>query len=169
MVKSKTWQYLKSCCVLWQIGRKPVSFVGRYNCTYNNIAKPAWWDTLKSGGCIVEQATHFVDAMRYLSQSEFKKDSIQAVGVGPDMELSDMPAPPAAEHTVRSAAPVCMPEIRDHCWLVACSKRVCVVLLDDPADLKSAVDVPQAYCCSAERPPWTGSVRPIHVSCEMST
>lgn len=160
--------------------------MGRYNCTYNNIAKPAWWDTLKSGGCIVEQATHFVDAMRYLSQSEFKKDSIQAVGVGPDMELSDMPAPPAAEHTVRFAAPVCMPEIRDHyirdsirdgirdsirdiIRLVACSKRVYIILLDDPADLKSAVDVPQAYCCSAERPPWTGSLRPIHVSCEMST
>ncbi len=91
--------------VLWQIGRKPVSFVGRYNCTYNNIAKPAWWDTLKSGGCIVEQATHFVDAMRYLSRSEFRRDSIQAVGVGPDMELSDMPPPPRAEHTVRSPSP----------------------------------------------------------------
>ena len=91
--------------VLRQIGRKPVSFVGRYNCTYNNIAKPAWWDTLKSGGCIVEQATHFVDAMRYLSKSEFKRDSIQAVGVGPDMELSDMPPPPGAEHTVRSTSP----------------------------------------------------------------
>ena len=83
-----------------QIDRKPVSLVGRYNCTYNNIHKPAWWDTLKSGGCIVEQATHFVDAMRYLSQSEFKRESIQAVGVGPEMELSDMPPPPNAEHTV---------------------------------------------------------------------
>ena len=92
-------------CVLFQIGRKPVSFVGRYNCTYNNIAKPAWWDTLKSGGCIVEQATHFVDAMRYLSKSDFKRDSIQAVGVGPDMELSDMPSPPNAEHTVRFTGP----------------------------------------------------------------
>ena len=89
------------CCPLaLQIDRKPVSLVGRYNCTYNNIYKPAWWDTLKSGGCIVEQATHFVDAMRYLSQSEFKRDSIQAVGVGPEMELSDMPPPPNAEHTV---------------------------------------------------------------------
>ena len=99
--------------VLLQIGRKPVSFVGRYNCTYNNIAKPAWWDTLKSGGCIVEQATHFVDAMRYLSKSEFKRDSIQAVGVGPDMELSDMPAPPNAEHTVRSPSPA-LPHLRTH-------------------------------------------------------
>ena len=60
---------------------------------------------MKSGGCIVEQATHFVDAMRYLSKSEFKRDSIQAVGVGPDMELSDMPAPPGAEHTVRYTGP----------------------------------------------------------------
>lgn len=88
--------------LVMQMGRKPTSIVGRYNCTYNNIYKPQWWDTLKSGGCIVEQATHFVDAMRYLSGSEFRKDSIQALGVGPDMELSDMPPPPNAEHTVRT-------------------------------------------------------------------
>lgn len=83
-----------------QLGRKPVSIVGRYNCTYNNIYKPQWWDTLKSGGCIVEQATHFVDAMRYLSNSEFDRSSIRATGVGPDMDLTDMPPPPNAEHTV---------------------------------------------------------------------
>ena len=88
--------------MLTQMGRKPTSIVGRYNCTYNNIYKPQWWDTLKSGGCIVEQATHFVDAMRYLSGSELRKDSIQALGVGPEMELSDMPPPPNAEHTVRT-------------------------------------------------------------------
>ena len=67
----------------------------------NNIAKPQWWDTLQSGGCIVEQATHFVDAMRYLSKSEFRRESILALGVGPDMPLAHMAPPPAAEHTVR--------------------------------------------------------------------
>jgi hypothetical protein len=49
----------------------------------------------------VEQATHFVDAMRYLSGSELQRDSIRAIAVGPDMELSEMPPPPNAEHTVR--------------------------------------------------------------------
>lgn len=85
-----------------QLGRPVKSIVGRYNCTYNNIYKSQWWHTLQSGGCIVEQATHFVDAMRYLSQSELVKDSIRAVAVGPEMELSEMPPPPNAEHTVRS-------------------------------------------------------------------
>jgi hypothetical protein len=48
----------------------------------------------------VEQATHFVDAMRYLSKSEFKRESILALGVGAGMPLAEMPPPPAAEHTV---------------------------------------------------------------------
>ncbi|KAK9908431.1 hypothetical protein WJX75_007736 [Coccomyxa subellipsoidea] len=86
--------------LLKELGRLPTSIVGRYNCTYNNIYKPQWWNTLESGGCIVEQATHFVDAMRYLSGSELQRDSIRAIAVGPDMELSEMPPPPNAEHTV---------------------------------------------------------------------
>ncbi len=80
----------------------PVKFVvGRYCSTYNHIKKKQWWSTLESGGCIVEQATHFVDAMRYLSGSELQKDSIRAVAVGPDMALSEMPPPPHAEHNVK--------------------------------------------------------------------
>ena len=48
----------------------------------------------------MEQATHFVDAMRYLSKSEIDQGSIRVVGVGPDMPLLDMAPAPAAEHTV---------------------------------------------------------------------
>ena len=83
-----------------QIGVSPASIVGRYSCPYNNIAKPQWWDTQKSGGCIVEQATHFVDLMRYLSGGDIVQESIQAVAVGPDMALKEMPAHPQAEHLV---------------------------------------------------------------------
>ena len=83
-----------------QIGISPASIVGRYSCPYNNIAKPQWWDTQKSGGCIVEQATHFVDLMRYLSGGDIVQESIQAVAVGPAMPLKEMPAHPQAEHLV---------------------------------------------------------------------
>lgn len=86
-----------------QIGVTPASIVGRYSCPYNNIAKPQWWDTQKSGGCIVEQATHFVDLMRYLSGGDIIQESIQAVAVGPDMALKEMPAHPQAEHLVSPA------------------------------------------------------------------
>ncbi|BDA44533.1 Uncharacterized protein UNK4.17 [Coccomyxa sp. Obi] len=86
--------------LLKELGRPVASIVGRYNCTYNNIYKPQWWHTLQSGGTIVEQATHFVDAMRYLSGSELDRNSIRAVAVGPDMKLTDMPPPPHAEHEV---------------------------------------------------------------------
>ena len=67
---------------------------------YDTIASPQWWDTLKSGGCIVGQATHFVDAMRHLARSEIERGSIRVVSVGPGMPLLNVAPPPAAEHTV---------------------------------------------------------------------
>lgn len=52
----------------------------------------------------MEQATHFVDLMRYLSGGDIIQESIQAVAVGPDMALKEMPAHPQAEHLVRPAS-----------------------------------------------------------------
>lgn len=52
----------------------------------------------------MEQATHFVDLMRYLSGGDIIRESIQAVAVGPDMALREMPAHPQAEHLVRGPA-----------------------------------------------------------------
>ena len=104
MVSNRAWvlsQHVTHYTVMTlQIGVAPASIVGRYSCPYNNIAKPQWWDTQKSGGCIVEQATHFVDLMRYLSGGDIIRESIQAVAVGPDMPLKQMPAHPQAEHLV---------------------------------------------------------------------
>lgn len=48
----------------------------------------------------MEQATHFVDLMRYLSGGDIVQESIQAVAVGPDMPLKEMPPHPQAEHLV---------------------------------------------------------------------
>ena len=84
-----------------QIGVPPTSIVGLYSCPYNNIVNTHWWNTQKSGGCIVEQATHFVDLIRHLSGADIVPESIQATAVGPDMRLRQMPPHPQAEHTVQ--------------------------------------------------------------------
>lgn len=59
------------------------------------------WDTSLSGGPIVEQATHFVDLMRFFG-GEIVEDTVKAVAVGPEQPLSDMPKAPEAEHEVRN-------------------------------------------------------------------
>ena len=46
------------------------------------------------------QATHFVDMHRYLG-GEIDRDSIQAIAVGPDYPLLQMPKHPEGEHLVR--------------------------------------------------------------------
>jgi len=55
----------------------PRMFMGRYMCAYSNIAKEMWWDTKKSGGPVIEQATHFCDLARFLV-GEVDLDSVQA-------------------------------------------------------------------------------------------
>ncbi len=47
----------------------------------------------------MEQATHFVDLMRFFA-GEIIEDSVKAVAVGPQQKLSDMPEPPLAEAEV---------------------------------------------------------------------
>lgn len=76
--------------------------MGRYASSYNHIHKRSWWNLHLSGGTIVEQATHFVDLMRYLG-GEIEQESIQAIAVGPDYPLSQMCSPPEGEHQVGSA------------------------------------------------------------------
>ena len=83
-----------------QIGIAPTSIVGRYSCPYDNIINTHWWNTQKSGGCIVEQATHFVDLIRHLSDADIIQSSIKAQAVGPEMRLRQMAPRPQAEHMV---------------------------------------------------------------------
>lgn len=47
----------------------------------------------------MEQATHFVDLMRFFA-GEILEDTVKAVSVGPQQKLVDMPAPPEGEHEV---------------------------------------------------------------------
>lgn len=79
----------------------------RYACAYSTIRKRDWWDTSGCGGPIVEQATHFIDLMRYFG-GEIVEESIKAVAVGPSLPLTDMPESPHGEHTV-STSPTSLP------------------------------------------------------------
>jgi predicted dehydrogenase len=90
---------LKAKEILERYNAKPVQIVARYACAYTYIEKPGWWDTNVSGGPIVEQATHFIDLMRFFG-GEIVPESIHALAVGPDYPLSDMPKPPQGEHEI---------------------------------------------------------------------
>ena len=71
----------------------PVVFSARYCCAYSEIRKPEWWDVRKTGGLIVEQATHFVDLARYLC-GEVETDTVHAAqlaGSHPLAQLQEMP------------------------------------------------------------------------------
>jgi predicted dehydrogenase len=55
-------------------------FNGRYDCAYANLNKEMWWDASRSGGPIVEQATHFCDLARYLV-GDVRLNSVQALSI----------------------------------------------------------------------------------------
>lgn len=79
--------------------------LARYDCAYSRIAKAAWWDVRRSGGPIVEQATHFCDLARVLA-GEADPESVRALAItasGPAGQLSDVPA--ANGGTVEDAVP----------------------------------------------------------------
>jgi len=67
----------------------PRAFIGRYICAYSNLAKEMWWDVKKSGGPIVEQATHFCDIARYLV-GEVDFDSVQATAIKQNERLGNL-------------------------------------------------------------------------------
>jgi predicted dehydrogenase len=55
-------------------------FNGRYDCAYANLNKEMWWDASRSGGPIVEQATHFCDLARYLV-GDVRLNSVHALSI----------------------------------------------------------------------------------------
>jgi len=71
----------------------PVSVSARYNSAYVSIPKPAWWDTRRSGGPVVEQGTHFCDLARYFA-GDVDLSSVASVFVFPSSSvgaLSEIP------------------------------------------------------------------------------
>ena len=67
--------------LLMQHGRQPLFINARYNCAYSEMNHPFWWNKAKSGGPVVEQATHFCDLVRYLG-GEVRPESLSALSVG---------------------------------------------------------------------------------------
>ena len=70
--------------------------MARYGCAYSEIASKVWWDSRRTGGVIVEQATHFCDLMRFLA-GEVELPTISAVRIAADEpagRLADVPAAP---------------------------------------------------------------------------
>lgn len=70
-------------------GRPPCIFNGRYAAAYPFILSPAFWDRRRSGGAIIEQATHFVDLARYLL-GEINLQSIVAQKIPADSPLGSL-------------------------------------------------------------------------------
>jgi len=68
-------------------------FNARYDCAYSTLSKEMWWDLTKSGGPIVEQATHFCDLARYLV-GEIDMSSVRAIAIkqtDPAGKLNSLP------------------------------------------------------------------------------
>jgi len=67
--------------------------IARYNCGYTSIFKDSWWDIGRSGGPIIEQATHFVDLARFFAGDAVMKtvNAISVKGHHPAGKLSKMP------------------------------------------------------------------------------
>ncbi len=73
--------------------------VARYNCAYSEIASKVWWDIRRTGGPIVEQATHFCDLTRYVA-GDADLSTVAAVAITggePAGRLTDIPDGPDAE------------------------------------------------------------------------
>lgn len=80
----------------------------------------------------MEQATHFVDLMRFFA-GEILQDTIKAVSVGPQQELTDMPAPPEGEHEVPHSVRLAR-QLLLQCVLLGC----CCMLVLPAASLFAA-------------------------------
>ena len=71
-------QQMKS--ILHKHNRPVMGINARYNCAYSKSTNWIWWDKTKSGGPVVEQATHFCDLMRYIG-GEVRSDTISALAI----------------------------------------------------------------------------------------
>ena len=71
-------QQMKS--TLEKYNRPVMGINARYNCAYSKSYNGLWWDKARSGGPVVEQATHFCDLMRYIG-GEVRQETISALAV----------------------------------------------------------------------------------------
>jgi predicted dehydrogenase len=69
--------------------KSPIMSVNaRYSCAYAELDHPFWWNSVKSGGPIVEQATHFCDLLRYFA-GEISMGTVQGTCIPPSDKEGD--------------------------------------------------------------------------------
>ena len=73
--------------ILEKHGHPVMGISAKYICAYSEMDHPFWWNKTKSGGPVVEQATHFCDLMRYLA-GEVVTESISALAIPASDEKS---------------------------------------------------------------------------------
>ena len=74
--------------ILSEYGCPIMGINARYLCAYSKSTNFIWWDKTKSGGPIVEQATHFCDLMRYIV-GEVRSDTISALAIPASNDRSE--------------------------------------------------------------------------------
>ncbi len=77
-------------------GGQVMAFNGRYYNAYSEMDHAFWWDKQRSGGPIVEQATHFCDLARFLvgevNMSSVRAECLRDRGPNTPGHLSSIPA-----------------------------------------------------------------------------
>lgn len=75
---------LKIRSILKENGLTPTCVNARYFMAYEYARKLDWWNKSRSCGPVVEQATHFIDLIRFLAgdDNDARLDSVQATAVG---------------------------------------------------------------------------------------
>ncbi len=69
-------------------GGKVISVEARYYFAYSDNIMAHWWDVSKSGGPIVEQATHFCDIIRYLA-GDIREDTLHTLCKSQEAKISN--------------------------------------------------------------------------------
>ncbi len=74
--------------ILQEHGRPVMGINARYINAYSKSHNYIWWDKTKSGGPIVEQATHFCDLMRYIV-GDVRLETISALALPASDDRND--------------------------------------------------------------------------------
>ena len=104
--------------ILKEYGRQVMGINARYNCAYSELDHPFWWNKARSGGPIVEQATHFCDILRYIG-GEVKTETIHAIAI-PASDDEDSPgflsSVPAVNRETELPAENRIPRVTSSSW-----------------------------------------------------
>jgi predicted dehydrogenase len=86
-----TWHMVREAATAARYFTRP-SYVISSSSLQENARKLSWWDKSASCGPVVEQATHFVDLIRYIAglDNPVRSDSVRAIAVEHDEEAGSL-------------------------------------------------------------------------------